>query len=261
MIRPEQKGVPISYVDLHSHVLHGVDDGARTLEESVRYVRQAAAEGVREIVATPHLTVLLQRDVTTIGPRVAALQEAIDAERLAVRLHCGGEIHPERGPSLCDDELELVAHGPRATRWVLLEAPFSGLDDDFARLAADFRARGFGTLIAHPERAVGVLDDGAERLHAELREGALLQVNVCSLLGHHGLPVQETAVELLRGGMAFVLASDAHPGTRGHTLRLGFELAVQAGASSVQAWRLTQANPRLLLRQGMPARVPVRVAA
>jgi len=224
-------------------------------------VRCAASEGVREIVATPHLTVTLQRDVTTIAPRVAALQEAVDGERLGVGLHSGGEINAARAPSLTDDELELVAHGEPGARWVLLEAPFSGLDDDFAHTAADYRGRGFGTLIAHPERALGVLDDGGERLHAELSDGALLQVNVCSLLGHHGLEIQEAAVELLRSGLAFVLASDAHPGTRGHTLRLGFELAVAAGASSVQAWRLTQANPRLLLRQGMPVRVPVRVAA
>jgi protein-tyrosine phosphatase len=238
-----------------------VDDGARTLEESLRYVRLASSEGVREIVATPHVTLILQEDVTTIGPRVAALQEAIDAEGLGVQLHPGGEVNPARGPALTDEDLDVVAHGPPGARWVLLEAPFSGLDDDFALLARDFRARGFGTLIAHPERALGVLEDGGERLHAELRDGALLQVNVCSLLGQHGLEVQEAAVELLRGGLAFVLASDAHPGTRGHTLRLGFELAVAAGASSVQAWRLTQANPRLLLRQGLPSGVPVRVAA
>jgi protein-tyrosine phosphatase len=80
----------------------------------------------------------------------------------------------------------------------------------------------------------------------------VLQINVCSLLGNHGLSVQETAVHLLRSGLAYVIASDGHPGSRSQTLRLGFELAMRAGASSIQAWRLTQANPRFLLHQGIP---------
>jgi protein-tyrosine phosphatase len=78
-------------------------------------------------------------------------------------------------------------------------------------------------------------------------------VNVCSLLGRHGLAVQEAAAALVRSGRAFCVASDGHPGTREHTQQLGFHLLVRAGASSVQAWRLTQANPRFLLREGISA--------
>jgi protein-tyrosine phosphatase len=97
-----------------------------------------------------------------------------------------------------------------------------------------------------------VLGDGRER-HETLRAaGALLQVNVCSLLGNHGLEVQEIAVAIVRSGTAFCLASDGHPGTREHTLQLGFHLLLKAGASSTQAWRLTQANPRFLLASGVP---------
>jgi protein-tyrosine phosphatase len=235
-----------------------MDDGARTEDESLRYARRLAAEGVREIVATPHVHRNVALDVHEIGPRVQALQRAIDAERLGVRVHTGGEVHPNRVSALTEAELELVAQGPPGKRWVLLEAPFEGLDSSFSECARELRARGYGILIAHPERAHGVLDDDARRLMDEMGAGSLLQVNVCSLLGQHGLLIQETAVEVLRRGLAFVLASDAHPGTRGHTLRLGFELAVQAGGSSVQAWRLTQANPRTLLRSGIttPAWAP-----
>ena len=108
-------------------------------------------------------------------------------------------------------------------------------------------------LLAHPERAAGVLGAGRERLEALRAGGALLQVNVCSLLGNHGLDVQETAARLVRRGMTYCLASDGHPGTRDHTLQLGFHLLLRAGASSAQAFRLTQANPRFLLHQGIPS--------
>jgi protein-tyrosine phosphatase len=111
---------------------------------------------------------------------------------------------------------------------------------------------GYGLVLAHPERSAGALGGGRERLEALRADGALLQVNVCSLLGNHGLRVQESATALVRAGMAFCLASDGHPGTREHTLQLGFHLLLRAGASSAQAWRLTQANPRFLLRSGVP---------
>ena len=77
-------------------------------------------------------------------------------------------------------------------------------------------------------------------------------MNVCSLLGNNGLEIQETAVALLRSGLAYVIASDGHPGMRDHTVALGFVLAQRAGASSIQAWRLTQDNPRFLLLHGIP---------
>jgi protein-tyrosine phosphatase len=96
-----------------------------------------------------------------------------------------------------------------------------------------------------------VLDGGRERLETLRAGGALLQVNVCSLLGNHGLEVQEIAAAIVRSGTAFCLASDGHPGTREHTLQLGFHLLLRAGASSTQAWRLTQGNPRFLLASGI----------
>jgi len=170
-----------------------------------------------------------------------------------VRLRPGGELDARHARDCTDAELDLIAHGPPDARWLLVEAPFRGLDDAFAADCAALAGRGFGALIAHPERAAGAgAPAGVEALRALLDAGAVAQVNVCSLLGNHGLAVQETAVALLRGGMGHAIASDGHPGTRDHTLALGFVLAQRAGATSVQAWRLTQANPRFLLDRGIP---------
>jgi protein-tyrosine phosphatase len=242
----------MSYVDLHLHLLPGVDDGARDDQEALAHVRRLAAEGVREVVATPHVNGIWELDVSTIPERVRDLRRLIDAEGLGVRVQAGGELHPERVPSLCDAELDLLAQGPPGSRWLLLESPFEGLDDTFAECCEELRRRGFGIVIAHPERAGA---DYEEALRAQLAAGAVAQVNVCSLLGNHGLAVQERAADLLRRGLAYVIASDGHPGTREQTLQLGLVLALRAGASSVQAWRLTQANPRFLLAHGIP-RVP-----
>jgi protein-tyrosine phosphatase len=253
----------MSYVDLHLHLLPGVDDGAKDAREALVYARRLAQEGVREVVCTPHVSPRWALEVASIPERVAALQRLIDAQSLGIRLHAGGELHPAMAAGLTDDELELIGQGPQQNRWLLLEAPFGGIGEHFVGVCEGLRSRGYGLVIAHPERAGDLRGDGGlDLLQGQLSAGAVLQVDVCSLLGNHGLAVQETAVHLLRAGLAHAIASDAHPGSREHTLRLGFELALRAGASSVEAWRLTQANPRFLLTAGIPqAPSPATTAA
>jgi protein-tyrosine phosphatase len=241
-------------------LLPGVDDGARDEQDSIDYAQRLVREGVREATVTPHIGSQWPVEVAAIPARTARLQALVDEHAPGLVLHPGGEIHCRAADDLADDELEIVANGPAGSRWVLLEVPFAGIDVAFTETCERLRERGYGVLIAHPERAAGLLPRGLALLQPQIAAGALLQVNVDSLLGNHGLAIQETAVQLLRNGLAFVLASDGHPGTRDQTARLGFDLAMRAGASSVQAWRLTQANPRFLLRQGIPP-TPLRVPA
>jgi protein-tyrosine phosphatase len=236
----------VGYTDLHCHLLPGVDDGPSTLDESLAYAAAAAAAGTTTIVATPHVELV---DVDELPERVDALRAALASEGIALDVRRGGELKPFSIPDLTDRELDLIAHGPPDARWVLYEVPFHGADEEFVAGAHELRARGFGLLLAHPERAA----DGHEHLWPLLEQGALLQVNVCSLLGNHGLDIQELAADFVRRGLAYCLASDGHPGTREHTLQLGFHLLLAAGASSAQAYRLTQSNPRFLLQQGIPS--------
>jgi protein-tyrosine phosphatase len=208
------------------------------------------AEGVRDVACTPHVkrAHFPRVPLTELAERRAEAQAEIERAGLGVRLHPGGELAHEDALRLSPEDLELIAQGPDEAPFLLLECPFAGLDDDFEAAAARLSDLGYGLLLAHPERAAG----GHERLRGLLEHGALLQVNVSSLLGNHGLREQELAVELVRNGLAYCLASDGHPGTREHTLQLGFHLLLRAGASSVQAYRLTQSNPRFLLQSGTP---------
>jgi protein-tyrosine phosphatase len=241
------------YVDLHLHLLPEVDDGAPDLRTALAHARRMVSDGVLEATVTPHIGhPWFPVDVAAIAPRTAALQDALDAEDLPLRLHPGGEIHPDRAAAITPAELQAVAHGPAGSRWVLLEVPFAGVGDVFVAACRHVRELGYGLLVAHPERAAGFMEDGLGRLGPEIAGGALLQVNVCSLRGDNGEEARIAAERLVRSGLAFVLASDGHPGTREHTLGLGFELAVRAGATSLRASRLTAANPRFLLEHGIP---------
>jgi protein-tyrosine phosphatase len=244
----------MSHVDLHLHLLPAVDDGPRDEAASLTHAARLAAGGVHEATVTPHVGhPWFPLDVGSIPARTQALQTALDDAAIDLRLHPGGEIHPEGARTLNAAQLDVIAHGPPGARWVLLEVPFAGVDESFLESCAHVRACGFGLLIAHPERAAGFLAGGHQLLRDEIEAGALLQVNVCSLLGRQGPEAHTGAIKLVREGLAYVLASDGHGGNRAHTLAAGTFAARAAGASPLQARRLTQDNPRFLLEHGIPA--------
>jgi len=244
----------MTYVDLHLHLLPGVDDGPADEAGSLEHAERLVRGGVREATVTPHVGHwMFPLDVTEIAERTRALQVAVDAAGLDLRLHPGGEIHPDGATTLSPAELELIAHGPPGARWVLLEVPFPGIDDDFLAACRHVRDAGFGLLIGHPERAAGFLADGHRRLQGELAAGALLQVNLCSLLGRQGPEAHAGAVRLVRDGAAYVVASDGHGTHRTHTLGEAAAAIRAAGASQVRSDQLTGANPRFLLRDGIPS--------
>lgn len=242
-------------VDLHLHLLPGVDDGAPDEATALEHAARMATAGVRTATVTPHVGSphFPAVAIAEIRDRCADLQQALDREGIALSLHPGGEVFPGAAAELTAAELDVIAHGPPGARWVLAEVPFAGVDDAFAAALAAIRARGFGIVIAHPERAQGLLTDGGlARLRPALEAGALLQVNACSLMGRQGPEAQEAARRLIRARLAYIIASDGHPGTRTHTLADAEPAALAAGASAAQVVQLTQANPRFLLRHGLP---------
>jgi protein-tyrosine phosphatase len=239
-------------VDLHCHLLPGVDDGPRTLEQSVAYAAAAAAAGTRTIVATPHVEVV---DVRSLPGRVAEVQAALDEAGVAIDVRCGGELKPESVPELADDELELIAHGPPGARWLLYEVPFRGLDQAFVDGAHELRARGFGVLMAHPERSRDVLGSRLPALEELRRTGARVAANVAPLLGDEGPEREANARELLRRGVPDVIATDAHAPDRPFTLPQGAAAAAAVTGRPELARRLTAEEPARLLAEGIgPAR-------
>ena len=244
----------MSHVDLHLHLLPGVDDGPPDEGASLVHAERMARAGVHEATVTPHVGHPdFPLDVRAIPDRTRALQAALDAAGIELRLHPGGEVHPDGAAALTGDELDVIAQGPPGARWVLLEVPFAGVGARFLEACRHVRRHGFALLIAHPERAAGLLRGGLARLRPVLEDGALLQVNVCSLLGRHGPEAHDAATRLVRDGVAYVLASDGHGSTRPHTLAEGRDAAREAGASALRSRQLTGANPRFLLQHGIPA--------
>jgi protein-tyrosine phosphatase len=244
--------------ELHFHLLPGVDDGPIDLADAVALARLAVADGTSVVTVTPHVRDLLAGGIFDELPaRVREVQDALDAAGVPLEVRTGAELAHDDLPALDDRRLDAIAQGPPGRRWVLIEAPLFGDADGFLDAAAELRARGFGTLIGHPERCAELmLADGA--IARERAAGALMQVNASSLIGRHGADARVWGIELLRSGRADLIASDAHRVTRPPLLSAALDVLARAGMPRGALEPLVSDAPRALLARGI---APLRHAA
>jgi protein-tyrosine phosphatase len=196
-------------IDLHAHVLAGVDDGPATLEESVELARRAVADGVATLAATPHL----RDDHPGVVPEeLAARREELDRrlaeEEVALELVAGGEVDVSWALDATDDVLDLVSYGQRGSD-LLVETPYGELPHHFERMLDAIRWRGYRVLLAHPERNP-TFQRSPERLARLVEGGVLVQVTAASLVGSRKSRSRRLARAAVSEGMAHVIASDAH---------------------------------------------------
>jgi protein-tyrosine phosphatase len=196
-------------VDVHCHILPGVDDGPQDLKESIALARMLVEEGVTDVIATPHQ--LGRWDGANTGPQVRQavdeLQNDLTRSNIPLRVHPGGEIRlDERVPALLRSEqvLTLADH----KRWLLLELPPSvGIAPK--PLAGYLRQTGAGIVLAHAER-YDCLTADANSAAAWIDEGVAFQVNAASLFGASGERARQAAWTWLERGWVSIIASDAH---------------------------------------------------
>lgn len=243
--------------DLHFHLLPGVDDGPTDMADTRELAREAVADGTSIVVATPHVRRGQVDDTLVLPGLVAEVRAALAHAAIPLEVHCGGELGHELVGTLGQHELQTIAHGPAATRWLLVEAPFEGMDEGFHSATAELRDRGFGILIAHPERGADTLVDGDAGLRRELAAGALVQLNAMSLVGAYGWAVQAAAQRLLADGVVAAISSDAHGPTRPPALALARAALRDHDVTGDTARMLTCSGPRHLLARGIPQRAPL----
>lgn len=195
-------------VDLHTHVLPGVDDGPATLAEAVDLVAAAAATGVVTIVATPHVSARYPNTPAAVAGGVSALAAALVERSVAVELLPGAEVESALLPTLAAADLEAFTIGGTG-RYLLVELPWDRVDAETGYLIQRLAARGIRPVIAHPERYAYVQETPAV-LTSLTEAGAVLQVTVSSMLGDHGRTAAATGRLLLERGLAHLLASDMH---------------------------------------------------
>lgn len=200
-------------IDLHCHILDAIDDGARNADDSVAMARQAEADGIEAVCATPHIRHDHDVRIEELAERVSGLNLKLEQELVAVKILRGGEVAETAVEGLSEEQLALVSLG--AGGWILLEPAPGPLDDTLLRRVAYLAERGHRTIVAHPERHLSA--DMFERMAALVREGALIQATADFFLR------EQMAVGMLamaEKGLVHVLSSDAHSARAGRPVRL-----------------------------------------
>jgi protein-tyrosine phosphatase len=221
------------------------------MAESLELARAAVAEGTATLVATPHVRPDFVTDPLQLLDRVRELQACLDANGIPLGVCCGGELGHELVGRLSQAELDAIAQGPPGAGWLLVEAPFDGISDDFHEATGELRSRGFGVVVAHPERSADASLESSAGLARELRAGSVAQLNALSLTGGHGAEAEEAAFRLVDDGMASVVGSDAHGRTRPPALVKALRSLLGRGVDPGVARALTASGPRRLLARGM----------
>jgi protein-tyrosine phosphatase len=237
-------------IDLHSHVLPGLDDGPRDVAGSLEILDAAAADGIATIAATPH--------VTDEYPTSADAMEAALAELAAlghdVEVLPGAELDIRRAAELDDAELRRFGLGGNP-RLLLLEMPYDGWPLDLPQLLLSLQARGFTLVLAHPERNQDVADD-PERLRPLVERGVVMQVTAAAVDGRLGGRAQKSAHTLIERGLAHLLASDGHAAS---IRAIGMREATRTLHDDALGRWLTEDVPAALLAgEQLPARPATR---
>lgn len=211
VLRPRAPSYP-RVIDLHCHLLPGIDDGPATMEASVEMARAFVDAGTTTVAVTPHVNwdhLHVTPEVVAAG--VEALRDALGAAGVPLTIVPGAEIALSRAGDLEADTVRALALGDGP--WVLVEPPFSPSVAGIEAVIDALLLGGHRLLLAHPERSPSLARE-PERLRPYVDAGMLCQVTAGSLTGAFGRSVQRAARQMVDTGLAHVLASDAHDAER-----------------------------------------------
>jgi protein-tyrosine phosphatase len=200
-----------SVIDLHCHILPGLDDGAPDTAAGIAMARVAEADGVRTIAATPHIRDDHPFPLGEVAERAAAFNEQLAREGVGVKVVPAGEVALTKCSDLDDGELERLCLGEG--RYLLVESPYTHATDMLEHAIFDIQRRGFRPLLAHPERSPSFMSN-PDRLVTLVERGVRCSVTAGSITGGFGKTVQGAAFAIMRAGAMHDIASDAHDSTR-----------------------------------------------
>ncbi|MGX7393454.1 tyrosine-protein phosphatase [Carnobacterium mobile] len=196
-------------IDLHCHILPGIDDGAKDIEDSIDMARAAVAEGITHILATPHYkNGHWDNEKKDILVLVDELQEELDARDIPLTIFPGQEvrINGELFEDLAEEKIQFIDEG---NQYVLIEFPTPSIPAYTESLFFELQKEGITPIIVHPERNRAVLKN-PNVLLPFVEKGALAQLTAASYTGGFGKSIQKVSKQLVEANLVHFIASDAH---------------------------------------------------
>jgi protein-tyrosine phosphatase len=213
-------------IDIHCHILPGIDDGARNLPDSLKMAKDAVQQGIHTIIATPHfIKNRYENPKQTIYAKVEELNEALKAENIDLKILPGQEPRIEGDLLTGMDKGEIISLF--GTNYLFVEFPSAHVPRYTEKLFYDLQLNGLIPVIVHPERNAEIMER-PELLYQFIKKGALSQVTAASLCGDFGKKIKGFSQQLIDFNLTHFIASDAH-----NTTKRGFKLqeAYQSVAS------------------------------
>lgn len=196
-------------IDLHCHILPGVDDGSKDMEESLAMARAAIQQGITHILCTPHHNNgKYSNPADKVISIAGTLQKELDARGVELTLLEGQEVRLT-GSLMEDIKKGEILFTDLSNRYILIEFPTSEIPKFAEKVFFQLLSNGHIPVIVHPERNSGFLE-APNRLIPFIQMGALTQLTAPSLVGKFGKSVQKVSVQMLDHGLIHMLASDAH---------------------------------------------------
>lgn len=231
-------------IDLHCHLLPGIDDGARNLKDSLALARFAIDNGIKKAVMTPHIHAgTYDNDIETIRPAFTSLKNALEEQNIPLEIAMAGEVRigPEIMSMIAEKRIPFLGKLDDYDI-LLLEMPYNHIPVGSDKLVTWLLKRNIRPIIAHPERNGDVVRH-LEKIYPFVEQGCLLQITASSITGNFGSKLQLRAQQMLENGWVDIIASDAHNlNHRPPDLESGRAAAAEI-VGEAAAWKLVHETP------------------
>ncbi|MDQ0200749.1 tyrosine-protein phosphatase [Neobacillus ginsengisoli] len=194
-------------VDIHCHILPGIDDGAKNVDDSINMAKQAEKEGIHTIIATPHFNSQYDNRRLLILDKVEELNRVLQKEKINVKILAGQE--PRIYGEIIEDFEANQIQTLNDSQYLFIEFPSSNVPRYTDKLLYDIQVKGLTPIIVHPERNAELMER-PETLYRFVEKGALTQVTASSLCGYFGKKIKNFSIQLVEANLTHFIASDAH---------------------------------------------------